>query len=182
MGYARERKHQKKRRRAKLARLARKRSVDPAAYASIALGLSADSDRNDPDLATMEPEQFVRRIFPLVKLRDARKIAAKIGADRAKFERMRARLSKRNSFYDALDAIAPWLKADEQNGRRMYSALGNVVWTNAGSGEEFSMTFRQAGGVVAKLRGVGEEYLDFYCSAPEGLVCQTVFDHFAKHG
>jgi len=38
----------------------------------------------------------------------------------------------------------------------------------------YSCTWRYAGGLVAKIRDVGEDYLDFYCSGCEGDVDDEV--------
>lgn len=199
VGYARERKHEKKRRRAKLARRARGRTEealrrlggdrpspgqappDPATYARIVLAMAVDSEEDDPVLAGMEPEPFVRRVFPRIDKKTARRVAQHIGADRSEFELLRARLASRNPFYDAIEALTDWLRADVANGNRMWSAMANVDWTHE-SGATFSVSFRTAGGLVARLREAGEDYMTFYCSGSYASVCQTIYDHFATFG
>jgi hypothetical protein len=47
---------------------------------------------------------------------------------------------------------------------------------------ECSMSWRYAGGFVAELRSVGEDYLDFYCAGSEGSVSPEVETEMAKLG
>ncbi|MEV4421565.1 hypothetical protein AB0L40_16505 [Patulibacter sp. NPDC049589] len=59
----------------------------------------------------------------------------------------------------------------------LYCALCNVDWVHD-DGTEWSGSWRYAGGVVAGLRDVGEDYLDFYCSpsGAEGTISDRVAD------
>jgi hypothetical protein len=76
------------------------------------------------------------------------------------------------------------LVMDETFAKNLYAALCNKIWVK--DGEEFSASWRYAGGVVAHLRnvsgGLNEEYLDFYLSGHEGEVFPDVSDALCKLG
>lgn len=57
----------------------------------------------------------------------------------------------------------------------LYCSLCNVDWVHD-DGAKWSCTWRYAGGVVADLRNVGEDYIDFYCSpsGAEGTISDRV--------
>lgn len=63
----------------------------------------------------------------------------------------------------------------------VYRALSNVEWRHD-DGSRYSCSWRHAGGLVAEIRGVGEDYLDFYGSGGEGEVTDEVTDALAVHG
>jgi len=56
----------------------------------------------------------------------------------------------------------------------VYRALCNMRWRNESIDDTYSCSWRYAGGLVAELRGKGEDYLDFYCSGGEGRVSKEV--------
>ena len=64
------------------------------------------------------------------------------------------------------------LVADRRFAEDLYRALCNISWFRAA--REWSCTWRGAGGIVADLRDLGEEYIDFYCSGREGTVTEEV--------
>lgn len=64
------------------------------------------------------------------------------------------------------------LAADRRFAEDLYRALCNIRWFRAG--KEWGCTWRGAGGIVADLRDLGEEYIDFYCSGREGTVTDDV--------
>jgi hypothetical protein len=66
-------------------------------------------------------------------------------------------------------AAAAAFCADDGRAQKLYAAMCNVVWRNA-DGEDWSCSWRYAGGVVAEVCGLGEEYVDWYCSGGEGDV------------
>jgi hypothetical protein len=75
---------------------------------------------------------------------------------------------------------------DDAFAQALYAALCNTIWRKAGSEEHWHCSWRYAGGVVANLRGKGEDYLHFYCSgignegaAPEGVVLSDVANALA---
>lgn len=63
----------------------------------------------------------------------------------------------------------------------VYRALSNVEWRHD-DGSRYSCSWRAAGGLVAEIRGKGEDYLDFYCSGSEGTVTDEIADALAAHG
>lgn len=79
-----------------------------------------------------------------------------------------------------LEAMGELVK-DRAFAVRLYASLCNVEWQSPGQ-EPYSMTFRTAGGLVADLRGLGEEYVDFYGSGPEGQVDRQIAELLARQG
>jgi hypothetical protein len=63
----------------------------------------------------------------------------------------------------------------------LYGALCNTTWRHKATGHSWSCTWRHAGGVVAALRSEGD-YLDWYCSAGEGLVDLQVLEELGALG
>jgi hypothetical protein len=58
---------------------------------------------------------------------------------------------------------------DKQYAQNVYAALCNMRWQPADvlpilKDEYWSCSWRSAGGIVADLRGGGEDYMDYYCS------------------
>jgi hypothetical protein len=58
---------------------------------------------------------------------------------------------------------------DDRYAQNVYAALCNMRWQPAEvwpvlQDDYWSCSWRSAGGVVADLRGVGEDYMDWYCS------------------
>jgi hypothetical protein len=54
----------------------------------------------------------------------------------------------------------------------LYRAMCNTDWYR--NGVHWATTWRAAGGIVADLRELNEDYLDFYCSGDEGIVADDV--------
>jgi hypothetical protein len=69
--------------------------------------------------------------------------------------------------YD-LEKLAPKLK-DPEYAKALYAALCNNIFE-----KQWSCSWRYAGGVVARLRNEGENYLDYYCNSPEGVVTEEI--------
>jgi hypothetical protein len=59
---------------------------------------------------------------------------------------------------------------DDDFAHQLYASLCNTVWHNKTTGDTYSCTWRYAGGIVASMRCLGEDYLNFYCSGGEGNV------------
>ena len=60
---------------------------------------------------------------------------------------------------------------DNMYAARLYCALCNVDWVAEEDEDDvWACSWRYAGGLVAKLRGKGEGYMEFYCSGHEGIV------------
>lgn len=82
------------------------------------------------------------------------------------------------------DADIMNLVMDETFAKNLYASMCNVIWKKGS--EEFSASFRYAGGVVAHLRNVkanlNEDYLDFYMSGSEGTVFPEVKEVLERLG
>jgi hypothetical protein len=72
------------------------------------------------------------------------------------------------------------LVKDQNMATELYGSLCNVDWYK--DGIRWSCSWRYAGGIVADLRNVGEEYIDFYCSGNEGLVHPIIEEKIRKLG
>lgn len=71
--------------------------------------------------------------------------------------------------------------SEDDFARALYAAITNMTWIGPGEAK-FKITFREAGGLVARLRGQSEEYMDFYGSALEGVVRADVAGALARLG
>jgi hypothetical protein len=108
--------------------------------------------------------------------------------------------------YEDLEACA-WFQQkiqDKTYAQNVYAALCNMRWQPLDvmpilKDEYWSCSWRSAGGIVADLRGSGEDYLDYYCSGigdglgngdadrtlgyvPEGTVTDEIRADFASLG
>ena len=86
-------------------------------------------------------------------------------------------LSEQVEFNEAFENDLYTLKArmeDIKYAKSIYGALCNMRWKKDGSKPLYSCSWRYAGGTVAYIRDVGEDYMDFYCSGGEGLVSDEV--------
>jgi hypothetical protein len=79
----------------------------------------------------------------------------------------------------ASERIAQLVK-NEGFARDLYSALCNTRWFR--NEHEWGTTWRSAGGIVAYLRDLNEDYMDFYCSGNEGTVTDEVATELATLG
>jgi hypothetical protein len=61
---------------------------------------------------------------------------------------------------------------DRKYAEDLYGALCNNEFIK--DGKEWSCTWRYAGGMIARLRGEGEDYLDYYCTGNEGFITEEV--------
>lgn len=64
--------------------------------------------------------------------------------------------------------------------QRLYGSITNQDWQHEG-GELAGYSFRAAGDLIAAIIGQGD-YLDWYCSAPEGEVDEEVAELLAGEG
>ena len=65
---------------------------------------------------------------------------------------------------------------------KVYANLCNLVWYDYINDEVISQSWRGAGGFVADIRNLGEDYMDFYCSGNEGIVDKEIEDLFNANG
>jgi hypothetical protein len=65
---------------------------------------------------------------------------------------------------------------------KVYANLCNLVWYDYINDEVISQSWRGAGGFVADIRNVGEDYMDFYCSGNEGKVDVEIEKLFNDNG
>lgn len=101
------------------------------------------------------------------------------------------------------DAIIMAKLQNERYAQNVYAAMCNMRWQPYEvwpvlKDEYWSTTWRGAGGIVADLRGHGENYMDYYCSGiigddldetdtrygfmPEGEVTDEVLADFVRLG
>ena len=75
------------------------------------------------------------------------------------------------------------LRENEEFGTELWSALANVEWfhkddpDNAGQG----WSFRAAGSFIASMLCYGD-YMDWYCSGPDGVVSDYIAEAMASKG
>ena len=65
---------------------------------------------------------------------------------------------------------------------KVYANLCNLVWYDYINDEVISQSWRGAGGFVAGIRNLGEDYMDFYCSGNEGEVDPEIEELFNANG
>jgi len=70
--------------------------------------------------------------------------------------------------------------SDLDYAKDVYRALCNMRWKKLGSKALYSCSWRYAGGMVAEIRSVNEDYLNFYCSNNEGTVTTEVEKDMAE--
>jgi hypothetical protein len=86
-------------------------------------------------------------------------------------------------FAQALNrALGARIRESDLVARAVWGSLANCDWyrqTDQGEPMEAWYSFRAAGDLIASIRGKGD-YMDWYCSAPAGVVDQEVADAMAK--
>jgi hypothetical protein len=65
---------------------------------------------------------------------------------------------------------------------KVYANLCNLVWYDYINDEVISSSWRGAGGIVADIRNIGDDYMDFYCSGNEGEVDPEIEELFNANG
>jgi hypothetical protein len=75
------------------------------------------------------------------------------------------------------------LRANEDFGIELWSALANVSWLNESDPDntECGHSFRSAGSLIASILCHGD-YMDWYCSGPSGLVSEEIAEAFSAKG
>lgn len=83
-----------------------------------------------------------------------------------------------------LQALSGRLRGDRGFADEMYCALSNVDWEHDDGTAGRSMSWHYAAGLVASLRGRGEDYFDFYCTraCEEGTISDRVAAAMAELG
>lgn len=83
-----------------------------------------------------------------------------------------------------LQQLASRMRSDLQFANEVYCALSNVKWHHTDGTAGRSMSWRYAAGLVASLRGFGEQYYDFYCTraCEEGTISERVAAAMAELG
>lgn len=72
---------------------------------------------------------------------------------------------------------------DDDFAKEIYAALCNLKWRSIFKPEyEFSCSWRYAGGLVAEIRGKGENYLTYYWGGGEGIATERVEKFFKELG
>lgn len=77
-------------------------------------------------------------------------------------------------------AFGEKMKQDAEFCKDIWSSLANVIWKNK-DGEEYSCSFRYAGGLIAEIIGKGD-YMDWYCSGPYATVSEEIEEGMKKFG
>jgi len=75
---------------------------------------------------------------------------------------------------DLEDCFGERMKSSDKLCENIWSALANVVWRHS-TGEEYRLSFRDAGGLISQIAGHGN-YMDWYCSGPY----ETVSDQISR--
>lgn len=78
------------------------------------------------------------------------------------------------------------LKNSESYAQNLYAAFCNVEWqkvnTQAALQEEsWFISWRSSGGLIAELRDVGEDYMDFYCSGIFNSEDKEIMPHLEQY-
>ena len=87
-----------------------------------------------------------------------------------------------NKFEKDLTYIQTTLKKDEDFAIDVYRALCNMRWRMKWTPFKYSCSWRYAGGLIARIREKGENYIHFYCSGKEGIVKPNVKEIFYNLG
>ena len=81
-----------------------------------------------------------------------------------------------------IKALVDRTRSDRDFAVELYGALCNADWHHDDGTEWPGGTWRYVGDVVAHLRGLGEDYMGFYCSGGEGTVAALISDRLATRG
>ena len=71
---------------------------------------------------------------------------------------------------------------DDSYAQAFYAALCNIVWKKYDGSDCYSCSWRYAGGLIAEIRDMGEDYMDFYCSGNEGRVRRDILNDLGSLG
>ena len=84
---------------------------------------------------------------------------------------------------DFRELFTKTLRENEVFGKELWSALANVSWYNEADRDKTDCghSFRSAGSLIASMLCRGD-YMDWYCSAPDGVVSEYIADRMASKG
>jgi len=74
------------------------------------------------------------------------------------------------------------LRKDKHLAELLYASLCNQEYVHKKTGWFYSCTWRSAGRIIAEIRDVGEDYIDFYCSGGENCVFKKPYKLIKKCG
>ncbi len=90
-------------------------------------------------------------------------------------------LNEDDEFEMALNrSLGERVRSCDLDAEQLWGSLGNVKWTHRAGSTAF-YSFRGAGDTVAAIRGEGN-YLNWYCSAPDGFVRDWIASAMAAEG
>jgi len=112
------------------------------------------------------PDQEAERAELMTR---AQKVIGLLGDRQRDFEQDLARL------------LGDQIRNDRGFAADVYRALCNTRWQYK-DGSRFECTWRYAGSLIARIRGRGEDYLDFYPCGHEGTVTDKIRGHLAAGG
>lgn len=81
---------------------------------------------------------------------------------------------------DVAELLGDRLRASSDDCCAMWSALANVDWRNQ-DGDEAGYSYRAAGDLIAAVLEEGD-YMDWYCSGPDGIVAEWIAEALANRG
>jgi hypothetical protein len=73
------------------------------------------------------------------------------------------------------DYITEKCKNSDTYSQNLYAALCNNTFIK--DNQEWGCSWRMSGGIVADIRNVGENYIDWYCS---GIACDNIHDYVSE--
>jgi len=84
---------------------------------------------------------------------------------------------------DFRELFTKYLRENEKFGTELWSALANVDWYHESDPDNTACgySFRAAGSLIASMLCHGD-YLDWYCSGPDGTVSEYIADALASKG
>lgn len=78
------------------------------------------------------------------------------------------------------DYLGQQMKEDPELCMQVYASITNQDWQHK-DGHTAGYSFRSAGDLIAAILGEGN-YLDWYCSSPEGVVHERVAEALGRAG